>query len=478
MWASYEIKRATRPVRTGRQTRERGFSVVEVLLAAVVFAFLTTGLIGAIVYGRQSAVNAGDRTQAVLLANEGIEALRNIGNSNFSGLTDGVHGLAQSGGIWTLTSSPDSTDKFTRQVTITANGTNRKDIAVSVSWPTFNGTAQTTTTVRLTNWTASTGPSGSWTNPVLAGSANTAGSSDGRKIATAGNYAYMVQNAGSNNFVSLDISNPKAPVILSTITLPGTTTNVALNGKYAYVTTTSNSAELVVVDISNPSSPTQVGTYNAAGGADGLGVYIQGNYAYLARAANSNSDELVVLNISNPTTPTRSTGLATNLAMNEVYVDTNNNIFVAVGSTTQELIKYTPTKVGTSYTRTNIDLSGTDNDMTITGKSGVVYVGHGTTLTAVNGTTNAILNNLALPGTINDIDVDTADSYLFAGTTAPNSEFEVVSIANPSSLSIAGSTDLAGTTNSINGVAYDATLDIVVGARGANSDEFAAFTKE
>lgn len=72
------------------QRSEKGFSVVEVLLAVTIFGFLATGVIGAIIYGRASTATAGDVARANYLAEEGVEAARNIGNSAFSNLTESV----------------------------------------------------------------------------------------------------------------------------------------------------------------------------------------------------------------------------------------------------------------------------------------------------------------------------------------------------------------------------------------------------
>ena len=67
---------------------QHGFSVVEALLACTVFAMLVTGMMGAIIYGRQSTANAGDRTRANFIAEEGIEATRNISAASFANLVD------------------------------------------------------------------------------------------------------------------------------------------------------------------------------------------------------------------------------------------------------------------------------------------------------------------------------------------------------------------------------------------------------
>src|SRR6266542_3445211 len=86
-----------------QRSPQGGFSPVEILLAATIFGFLTTAVIGAVVYGRISTANAGERARAVQLAEEGIEATRNIRDSAFANLpANGTYGLAQSSNTWTL----------------------------------------------------------------------------------------------------------------------------------------------------------------------------------------------------------------------------------------------------------------------------------------------------------------------------------------------------------------------------------------
>ena len=147
---------------TKRLARE-GFSPVEVLLAATLFGFLATALIGAIIYGQQSTASAGERSRAAFLAEEGIEAARNIRDSGFSGVTDGTFGLSQSSNQWALSGTSDTSGIFTRQLSISSSGSDRKNITSTVSWPAMGGTSQVSTSSLLTNWQASITP------PITAG---------------------------------------------------------------------------------------------------------------------------------------------------------------------------------------------------------------------------------------------------------------------------------------------------------------------
>src|SRR3989344_4346641 len=90
----------------------RGFSVVEVLLSSTVFILLVTALVGAYLYGEESTMLGGNRERATMLAEEGLEATRNIRDAAFSSLSDGTFGLATTSNEWNLSGSSDSIDIF------------------------------------------------------------------------------------------------------------------------------------------------------------------------------------------------------------------------------------------------------------------------------------------------------------------------------------------------------------------------------
>src|SRR5688500_8461076 len=88
---------------------ENGFSPVEILLAATVFGFLVTALIGAVIYGRESTAGSGDRARAIFLADEGLQAVRNMRDSSYALLaTDGTYYLSQTGSQWGLSAAWDA----------------------------------------------------------------------------------------------------------------------------------------------------------------------------------------------------------------------------------------------------------------------------------------------------------------------------------------------------------------------------------
>ena len=465
-----------------RWTAQAGFSLIEALLAITVFGMLVVGLGGAIIYGRSSAAGSGYHQQATMLAEEGLEAARNIGDASFANLTAGTYGLAQSGGQWTFSGSSDTTGIFTRQVTIASVDSNRRTITSTVTWSQYGGTTGSVTlTSRLTNWAAVTAALPSWSNAVLAGSADATGTSDGTKVDTSGNYAYIVRNTTTSNFVVVNISTPTAPTIVSTSTFTGTPTNIAVSGSFAYVTTSTAADSLEVINISNPAAPTLAKAVSLTGSVGANGVYISGNFAYVVRPSSTTTgaNEFNVINITTPTSPTVSGGYNNNIAMNEVYVS-GNFAYVATSSTTQEMLVINITTPSSPTLAATYNPATTLTALTVTGFGNTVFLGMSTTLDAINITTPTSptrLGTFTAGGTIEDLDVDSTGTYAFVGTNATAGEFQVVNVATPATMTAVKTVDIPGTTSTLFGLSYDSSLDEVAGASAADTQELVVFTK-
>lgn len=136
---------------------QSGFSLVEILLAVSVFGLIVMALVGSLIYGQESTALAGERSRVAILADEGLEAARNIRDAGFSNLTDGTHGLAISSNQWTLSGTSDTTDIFTRSLAISSVDANRKQVIATVTWPqTPQRSGTVTLTTYLTNWNKAT----------------------------------------------------------------------------------------------------------------------------------------------------------------------------------------------------------------------------------------------------------------------------------------------------------------------------------
>ncbi len=131
----------------------KGFSLIEVLLTISIFSMFMVALIGVLSIGEESSSLAGKRIQAVYLAEEGLEALRNIRDENFINLVNGSYGLVKIGNQWNFSALPDVTDIFTRTINISTVNANIKLVTSTITWQQNlqrNGSVILTT--YLTNW--------------------------------------------------------------------------------------------------------------------------------------------------------------------------------------------------------------------------------------------------------------------------------------------------------------------------------------
>ncbi len=451
---------------------QQGFSLVEVILASAVFVSLVTALVGAYIYGQESTALAGNRGRAVMLTEEGLEAVRNIRDPSFSCLIDGTHGLAVSGGVWVFSGSQDTNGIFTRQVIISSVDTKRKLVTANVTWqqnPQRSGIVSFVS--RLTNWIAS-GVS-NWASPIQVASIDAPGINDGIKIQVQCNYAYMILAGGSPNFLVIDVSNPASPSIAGSLTLTGTPTNIAVSGNYVYVSNTDNNQELQIIDVFTPSSPSVVGAFNASGGADARGVYAIGTTVYLVRASSAN-DEFLIVNATVPSLPVLVGSLNLGAQGNEVAVS-GNYAYVASSGNSQELqviditVPVLPTLAG------SLNLSGNANAITIAPVGSAVFIGQGNTLYSINVTDPllpSILGSLGVSGTLNDIalNLGNANTYLFIATSHATNEFKVIDVTTLTSLVLLGSVNVPGT-NPLFGIAYDSTFDRAFAVGQLNTGE-------
>ena len=119
--------------------QKHGFTLVEIILAIAVFALISTVMISAYIYGRQATQLAGNRSRASQLANEAMEAVRNIANPNYSNLSNYTNGttyyLSQFNNQWQLTTTPSTIDGLYTRTLVFSDGPNgSRQLTVNVAW--------------------------------------------------------------------------------------------------------------------------------------------------------------------------------------------------------------------------------------------------------------------------------------------------------------------------------------------------------
>jgi hypothetical protein len=201
----------------------------------------------------------------------------------------------------------------------------------------------------------------SWRCHRQTGIYNTPGVSDGRDVWVAGNTAYPVtdNNPGAGpEFYGLNISDPENPTLSGSLNLAAGAYGIYVSGNYAYVASQHNSQELQIVNISNPASPTLVGSYNASGNTDASDVWVSGNYAYLTRFS-SGAAELYKIDVTNPAAPTLFASVEIGADVYGIHIE-GSYAYLATANNARELITVnltpaTPTVAGSYNTPGNAD---------------------------------------------------------------------------------------------------------------------------
>lgn len=374
-------------------------------------------------YFQRATEESGLKTRARLLAEEGLEALRNQRDLDFASLSDGSFGLNISGNSFSLGSAPDVANGFSRTISVSSVSGEQKQIDSSVSYSFRGQTRNVNLSTFLTNWQR-LGVVVNWEDPnVLSGSLNLSGTTDGVKVAVSGNFAYVVRNAGSNNFVVVDITNPASPTVSSTLSLSGTTTDVKVSGTNAYVGRSGGGGpDFASIDISTPATPALLSSITV--GRTVYDVWVSGNYVYAVTAAGS--DELRVIDVSNPSGVSVVAFLDLPGSVNALSVAKLGN-FLGVGRANGEL---------------NVVSVANPLSPSVTG--------------TVSGLTS-----------VNDIAVGYGN-YLYLADSLTSREVSIYSLANPASPSLVGGYN---SLDILYGIAYDSTDNMIIAVGSSDTQE-------
>lgn len=118
-------------------------------------------------------------------------------------------------------------------------------------------------------------------------------------VAVAGSLAFV---AAGKTLLILDVANPAAPTLRSTMSLPGWGVDAAVQGSYVYIAAAE--AGLLIVDVTNPAVPVLRGTLPTT---NAVGVTVSGPAASVA----DNHGGVIVADVTNPAQPVRTTAFDT-----------------------------------------------------------------------------------------------------------------------------------------------------------------------
>ncbi len=447
-------------------TSNRGFVLVEVILTSALFAVFAAGLFGAFIYGLESVKASGQRSRAVGISEEGLEAVRSIRDRGYTSLVDGSYGVMNNGTRWNLVPGSDATGEFTRQITIQTIDAHTKYVLSLVIWnEALKKQAAFGVVSYLTDWTEIP----VWTNPRTGTCLNISGGQDAQKIAVSGNHAFMVTNSSGFSLVAVDVSNSSNVHQVGAIGVQTSPTNIAISGTKAFVTTRSNGAELQVVDVTDPANMGNPTTIDLSGNSDANAVSVANGNAFVTRDAGFEEFHTV-----SATAPYAQKSVL-ELTYNARAIYTNGNYaYIASADNSQEL-----KIVNVSNPLTPSLAGGYDDPSSIA--DGVAIKGYGNYLFLGRSDGKIILFNISNPtspqkiGTfdavqgVNDLAVNSQSNLLFAVTNSGSKELQIIDVSNPGSPALRGYYDADDT---LNGVAYDSARDLVYVVGASNHNNF------
>lgn len=476
-----------------------GFGIIETLVAMGIFTIVASTAATTVLHSF-SANRLGDQeTEATLFAQEGIEAVRSIKNQGWNAFVSSAvaHncasgcGLDSLSGSWAFSSGSDTSETFTRTITISnvyrtgadiieGGATLDQDVKKITSTVTWNFSPSRSNTTKvvtyLSHWEKAIGIVCNWSSAQIEGTFDKDGNTDPNDIFVEGDYVYLVsdsQSGGRHEFFIINISYSAFPTLESSLEIGNDVSGVDVSGDYAYLSTSGNSSELTVINIANKSSPSLVATLDLGGNQDAYDVFVADNYAYVVKQSGwDNNKELYLVNISTPVAPVEEGSYEVSENTNAIFVS-GNYAYLATDGGSKEL------EVVDISNKSSPTQAGIYNPPGFT-SGRAIYVSESTAYLARSSSAEPelLILNIADPGNISEIgnfevgantwEVQVSGNYAFLATEVNNQELMVVDISNLASPFQATSLDLNGDTF---GLANSLTRCAVYLANASNSEE-------
>ena len=449
----------------------KGFSLVEIILSVALFGLFVTALSGIYLSGEENSVLIGNRNRAVFLAHQGLEAVRSIRDEDFSNLSIGTYGIGISGGVWNFNGSSDTTDMYTRDITISDYDTNVKEIQSRVNWQqNAQRTGEVIVRTLLSFWQEVIITGGDWLLPLFTSFVDFGGNTNATFVVIDENYAYVVMqtNANVDDFYVVDITDTLNPIITDTLNLSGQLRGIDISGDYAFISSTDNSEEVYAVDVSNRSNINLVDSLNLPGNQNMRNIQVNGNYLYATR--DSSSSEFSIIDISNPTNMslTGSTNLSSRYR--SVYID-GSFAYLAGDVNNAELSVINITVPSLPVEVATLNLSGNTNATDIDGFGDRVFIAQGSDLEVVDISNPLLPTSFAVfnaGGFINAVEAVAALDYVFLATNDNSADVTIVDVSTPGSPVLLSVYDAL---SNLNDVVYHGTGDFIVAVGDNNTRE-------
>jgi hypothetical protein len=175
-----------------------------------------------------------------------------------------------------------------------------------------------------------------------------------------------VHRTAGREFHVYDVSSP-SPLWLGSIELNHNINAIAIQEPYAYLATSGNTKDLIILDIHDPKAISIASTLDLPGNEDALSLFLTGNSLFMGRKKSLRNSEpdFIRIGIENPHEPTivqshafKKDILGIRVIGNTTYLVTQDTLasllVVNIENTDQVIVKHTVSLPGTAY---NLDIS-------------------------------------------------------------------------------------------------------------------------
>lgn len=467
--------------------KEKAFSLIEIMLAVFIFTLFSTGVLYLSLDVLQRDAKLPVYNEALLYAQEGLEATRNIRDQNYLDLTTGNHGLLKESTGWTFDGTTESIDSYyyrtisvedvyrdvdgeiadsgvldpemkkaTSTVTWMWKGVFPKTVALSTYLSGWVGDEWMVTTCTEFSAGAFTDISSLGTTAppedncalqlqVIEGPGDFYQSVDigehGNDVEVENGYAYVASNKNNEGLVVADVSDPLNPTVLVKENVKGKGRYITKDGDYLYVGVQDNHESIVVLDVSSPETPSVEDYVDL--GAYGNNSAASGNYLFTG--IDHGLDAFNILNISTPTAVTFVDSLSFGSSVNSVEID-GNYAYVGTGNTGAGFQVVDISTPNAPIPGPSINVGGAVNSIDVYGSFAFVGVDSYTDSLKIvdisTPTAPSILNSVNTGDRIEDLEY--YDGYIYAAQDDVSAGLAIFNAGSPISPYVAAIVDIVG----------------------------------
>jgi hypothetical protein len=266
-------------------------------------------------------------------------------------------------------------------------------------------------------------------------------------VAVQGRYAYVINNsgiAGSSGLSIYDVTSA-TPVLKGSLTGFTGLTEINVLGKYAYaIDTTSNLFR--AFDVSNPALPVSIGSITTTSLPKQLSVV--GRYAYVVTNTSPSTGTLQVFDLSNPNSPTSISSLSLVLNSSQGLAVQGNYAYVVgnngLGSSTIQAINISnpvnPTSVSTFSTGNSFLSVSVSGRYAYVIDSGASFL---RVMDVANPASMSQAGSVAITGTPFGSPI-IAGQYVYFATSGASNAVQVINVATPTAPVNVGSISSGG----------------------------------